>query len=98
MTTRQYQDARKDSPTLIREKMVLEVVVQPDGTAGEIRIKRPLDPDEFGMNEHVVRNAKKWKFIAGTKDGRSVPVLMELTLEWCFGLTAGPETCGQPAK
>jgi TonB-like protein len=98
MTTRQYQDAHNDSPRIIREKMVLEVVVLPDGTAGEIRIKRPLDPDEFGMNEHAVRKVKKWQFIAGAKDGVSVPVLMEITLEWCFGLTAGPETCSQPAK
>jgi periplasmic protein TonB len=57
----------------------MEVVVQADGTVGEVRVKRSLDR-EFGLDNEAVRAVKRWRFAPGSKDGVAVPVLVEVEM------------------
>ena len=57
----------------------LEVVVLPDGTVGDIRITKSLDP-VFGLDQQAMDAARQWRFAPGTRFGEPVPVLVGLEL------------------
>ena len=57
----------------------LEVVVLPDGTVGDIRITKSLDP-VFGLDQQAIDAARQWRFAPGTRFGEPVPVLVGLEL------------------
>ena len=59
----------------------LELVVLPDGTVGDVRITRSLDPD-FGLDEEAIKAARQWLFEPGTRFGAPVAVLLKLALEF----------------
>jgi periplasmic protein TonB len=61
----------------------LECIVMPDGTVGEVRVIRSLDPT-FGLDQEAVKAAKQWRFQPGTRFGEPVPVL--ITIELTFTL------------
>ncbi|MEW6319836.1 MAG: energy transducer TonB [Acidobacteriota bacterium] len=61
----------------------VECIVLPDGTVGDVRVTRSLDP-VFGLDQEAVRAAREWRFIPGTKDGEPVPVIV--TIELTFTL------------
>ena len=61
----------------------LKVIVQTDGTVGDIKVTQSLDK-EHGLDNQAVQAAKQWEFSPGTKDGKPVPV--EITLELTFTL------------
>jgi TonB family protein len=65
----------------IEGTVVLAVVVEKDGTVGDVKVLKTLDP---GLDEEAIRAAKLWRFAPGTKDGKPVPV--EVTLELTFTL------------
>jgi len=72
----------------IQGTVTLECVVQPDGTVGEVRVTKALDP---GLDQEAIKAVKQWRFKPGTKDGKPVPVLV--TLELTFTLR---DTLAQP--
>jgi TonB family protein len=59
----------------------LECVVLPDGTIGEVRVTRTLDP---GLDAEAVKAVKQWRFKPGARDGRPVAVLVPI--EMAFSL------------
>ena len=59
----------------------LEVVVLPDGTVGDIRITKSLDP-LFGLDQQAVDAARQWRFAPGTRFGEPVPVLVGVELDF----------------
>lgn len=63
----------------IQGSVWLEAVVLPDGTVGDVRIIKSLDP-VFGLDEEAVKAAKQWRFIPGTRYGQPVPVLVIIEL------------------
>jgi TonB family protein len=63
----------------IQGVVTLECVVQPDGTIGEVRVTKALNP---GLDQEAIKAVKQWRFKPGTKDGTPVPVL--ITLEMAF--------------
>ena len=65
----------------IQGRVVLEAVVQPDGTVGEVRVKRSLDR-KFGLDDAAVTSVKESRFTAGTKDGVAVPVLVTMEISF----------------
>ncbi len=67
----------------IQGTVVLDCVVLPDGSVGEIQIVRSLDPT-FGLDQKAVAAAKQWRFVPGTRQGKPVPVLV--TIELTFTL------------
>lgn len=57
----------------------LECIVLPDGTVGDVRVVRSLDPT-FGLDQEAVKAAKQWRFIAGTRFGQPVSVIVSIEL------------------
>ena len=85
------------SPTLVREVkpnytadamrakiqgvVWLEAVVMQDGSVGQVRVTRSLDPT-FGLDQEAERTVKKWVFRPGTRLGQPVPVLIEIEMSF----------------
>jgi protein TonB len=67
----------------IQGMVLLECVVQPDGTVGNIHVVRSLD-SAFGLDQEAVKAARQWRFAPGTRFGKPVPVLV--TIEIAFTL------------
>jgi TonB family protein len=61
----------------------LECVVLEDGTVGDVRVSRPLDP-VFGLDQEAIKAARQWRFMPGTRQGTPVPVFV--TIELTFTL------------
>ena len=57
----------------------VEAVVLPDGTVGQVQIVRSLD-DRFGLDEKAMEAVKRWRFRPGTRQGKAVPVLVNIEL------------------
>ena len=65
----------------IQGKVTLEVVVMPDGRAGDIRVLRSLDR-AFGLDEEAVKAMRLWRFRPGTRQGAAVPVVVTVEMEF----------------
>jgi TonB family protein len=65
----------------IQGKVLLEVVVMPDGRAGDIRVIRSLDRT-FGLDEEAIKAMRQWRFRPGTRQGQAVPVLVTVEMEF----------------
>lgn len=61
----------------------LECIVMPDGSVGEIKVTRSLDPI-FGLDQEAIKAAKMWRFRPGMRQGEPVPVI--ITIELTFTL------------
>lgn len=55
------------------------VVVGADGKPGEIAVARPIG---FGLDENAVEAIRKARFEPATKDGKAVPVMLDLAVEF----------------
>jgi TonB family protein len=69
--------------------VVVECVVETDGSVGSVRVRRSLDAVN-GLDDEAVKAAKQWRFRPGTKDG--VPVRVLVTIELSFTLREKPPT------
>jgi periplasmic protein TonB len=67
----------------IQGTVLLECVVASDGTVGNIKVIRSLDPT-FGLDQEAIKAARQWQFAPGTRHGQPVPVLV--TIEIAFTL------------
>ena len=67
----------------VQGTVLLECVVRPDGSVGDVQVIRSLDPT-FGLDQQAIVAAKAWKFAPGTRMGEPVPVL--ITIELTFTL------------
>jgi TonB family protein len=65
----------------IEGNIVLEATVNPDGTVANIRVTQPLDP---GLDREAVKAVSQWLFRPGTKDGKPVPVQVEILLAFAL--------------
>jgi TonB family protein len=63
----------------IQGNVRLEAVVLEDGTVGTVRITKSLDT-EHGLDVEAVNAMKQWTFKPGTKDGKAVPVQVEVEM------------------
>lgn len=61
----------------------LTIVVQKDGSVGQVVVKKSLD-DTYGLDEAAVTAMRQWRFVPAEKDGR--PVAVEVTVEMRFTL------------
>ncbi|HZB25220.1 MAG TPA: energy transducer TonB [Vicinamibacterales bacterium] len=67
----------------VRGIVVLEAVVERDGSVGAVKVVRSLDPT-FGLDQEAIRTVRQWRFRAGRRDGVAVPVVV--TIELAFEL------------
>lgn len=65
----------------IQGVVTLDAVVQPDGTVGEVRIKRSLDR-KFGLDDAAINSLKDYRFTPGMKDGTPVPMLLSFEVSF----------------
>ena len=63
----------------IQGEVLLECVVQTDGSVGNIRVVRSLD-STFGLDQEAIKAARQWRFAPGTRQGQPVPVLVTIAI------------------
>jgi len=61
----------------VQGSVVMECVVDVDGTVSDARVERSLDPV---LDIEALNTARQWQFEPGTKDGRPVPVVVRIEL------------------
>jgi len=71
-----YTEAARQAK--IEGVVVVDCVVQPDGTVGQVHVVRSLDK-VHGLDAEAVLAAKLNIFEPGTKDGKPIPVVARLT-------------------
>ena len=71
----QYSERAKQEK--IEGEVLMECVVKADGTVGDIKIVRSLDPD---LDQAAIDAAKLWEFDPGTRDGKPVDVLVTIAI------------------
>lgn len=59
----------------------LEGVVLPDGSVGDVKVMRSLDP-VFGLDQEAIKAAKQFRFVPGTRFGEPVAVLVSFEIEF----------------
>jgi TonB family protein len=59
--------------------VMVEAVVMPDGSVGQVQVVRSLD-GTFGLDLEAIKAVRKWRFRPGTRFGQPVPVLVEIEL------------------
>lgn len=73
------------TPDAMRAKVqgvvLLECIVNPDGTVGEITVVKSLDP-VFGLDQEAIKAARQWRFVPGMKGGQAVPVVVLIQMEF----------------
>jgi len=67
----------------VQGTVLLECVVLPDGSVGNVEVVRSLD-STFGLDQEAIKAAKQWRFRPGTRFGEPVAVLV--TIELTFTL------------
>lgn len=67
----------------VQGTVLLECVVLPDGSVGNVQVVKSLDPT-FGLDQEAIKAAKQWRFRPGTRMGEPVAVLV--TIELTFTL------------
>ncbi len=63
----------------IQGSVLLSIVVQADGTVGNVEVTRSLDT-KYGLDQSAVAAARQWTFKPGTRDGKPVAVRVELEM------------------
>ena len=59
----------------------VELVVLPDGTVGDVRITRSIDP-VFGLDAEAIKTARQWLFEPGTRFGEPVAIFVDLAFDF----------------
>jgi protein TonB len=67
----------------VQGSVLLECIVMPDGSVGDVRVTKSLDPI-FGLDQEAIKAAKLWRFSPGMRQGEPVPVI--ITIELTFTL------------
>ncbi len=65
----------------IQGTVLLECIVRPDGSVGDVQVLRSLDPT-FGLDQEAIKAAKQWRFSPGMHLGEAVPVLVTIELQF----------------
>jgi TonB family protein len=63
----------------IQGTVIVECIVLPDGTVGQVTVIKSLDP-VFGLDQEAIKAAKQWRFKPGKKGGQPVPVFISIEL------------------
>jgi len=67
----------------IQGMVILEAVVLPNGTVGDVRVLQSLD-SQYGLDQEAIKAVKGWLFHPATRQGVPVPIIV--TLEVMFRL------------
>jgi TonB family protein len=67
-------------------RVMLYMVVQPDGTARDLRVLTSMG---YGLDEKAMEAVRKWRFDPSMKDGQPVPVAAQVDVGFNLGLAPG---------
>ena len=67
----------------VRGLVVMDAVVLPDGSVGDVKIVRSLDK-RFGLDEEAIKAVKQWRFRPARRSGG--PIAMLVSVEMMFEL------------
>jgi protein TonB len=65
----------------IQGDVLVEMIVNPDGSVGKTRVVASLDPID-GLDANALDAAQQYRFVPGTLNGQPVPVLVTLSLSF----------------
>jgi protein TonB len=65
----------------IQGDVVVELIVMPDGSVGKARVAISLDPND-GLDDNALAAAQQYRFTPGVLNGRAVPVLVSIALNF----------------
>jgi TonB family protein len=68
----------------IQGAVLVECVVNTDGSVSNVRVIRSLDAT-YGLDEEAIKAARQWRFQPGTRNGKPVPVLVSIELTFTLG-------------
>jgi TonB family protein len=68
----------------IQGAVLVECVVNTDGSVSNVRVIRSLDAT-YGLDEEAIKAARQWRFQPGTRNGEPVPVLVSIELTFTLG-------------
>jgi TonB family protein len=68
----------------IQGMVLLECVVNADGSVSHVKVLRSLDA-LYGLDEQAIRAAQQWRFAPGTRNGQPVPVMISLEMTFTLG-------------
>jgi protein TonB len=63
----------------VQGTVLVRAIVRPDGTVGDVRILRSLDP-VFGLDQEALRAAAQWLFRPALMAGQPVPFVVSIEL------------------
>ncbi len=63
----------------IQGRVVMDVVVLANGTVGDVKVTQSLDT-VYGLDAEAVKAVKQWLFKPGTRNGKPVPVRVEIEM------------------
>jgi len=72
----QYTQAAMNAQ--IEGEVLLEAVVLPDGSTGDVTVVRSLDAD--GLDQQAVDALKRWTWQPGTRDGEPARVAVQVQM------------------
>lgn len=67
----------------IQGSVILSSVVQTDGSVSDVTVVQSLD-EMSGLDQAAVDAMKRWKFTAGSKDGKAVAVRIECEMKFAL--------------
>lgn len=67
----------------VRGLVVMDAVVLPDGSVGDVKVVRSLDK-RFGLDEEAIKAVKQWRFRPARRSGG--PIAMLVSVEMIFEL------------
>ena len=71
----------------IEGTVLLECVVTTEGSVADVRVRTPLSPS---LDEAAIAALRRWRFAPGTKDGKPVPVVVDVEMSFTLNAGKGP--------
>ena len=65
----------------IEGTVMLDCDVMADGTVGAVLVSESLDRS-YGLDEQAINALRSWRFRPGTKDGKPVPVRVQVAMRF----------------
>ena len=75
--------------------VVLWLVVSAEGIPERIKVQRALG---MGLDEEAIRAVKQWRFEPATKDGKPVPVMINVEVNFTLYLSPHPDSASHPPR
>jgi protein TonB len=67
----------------LQGSVLLQCVIGPDGTVGQVRVLRSLD-DMFGLDLEAIKAARQWRFRPSTRLGEPVSTVVTIQLDFAL--------------